>query len=201
MRKSKIETAETRKRIVETASKIFLEHGIAATGIADVMAAAGLTQGGFYRHFESKEQLVAEASEVAFDQIFEMINAATAGKAPRDALDTVVHIYLYQRQDKDPVYLCPLASLGSELPNADEHLKAVVNVGYTRMVSYFAGLVQRLNVRDPHSVADAIVSTLLGAVTIARIALTATSARTILENAKQTVSLILQAAPTMESAA
>lgn len=200
MRKSKIETAETRKRIVETASRVFLEHGIAATGIADVMAAAGLTQGGFYRHFESKEQLVAEASEMAFDQIFEMINAATAGRTPREALDTVVHIYLYQRQDKDLVHLCPLASLGSELPNADEHLKAVVNVGYARMVSYFATLVQQFKVRDPHSVAEAIVSTLLGAVTIARIALTAASAKTILENAKKTVELILQAAPSMETA-
>jgi TetR/AcrR family transcriptional repressor of nem operon len=48
MRKSKSDTAETRKRIVSTAAQVFLDQGIAATGIADVMAAAGLTQGGFY---------------------------------------------------------------------------------------------------------------------------------------------------------
>lgn len=201
MRKSRIETAETRKRIVETASKVFLEHGIAATGIADIMAAAGLTQGGFYRHFESKEQLVAEASEVAFDQIFEMIDDSISGMAPREAFDTIVQIYLYQRQGKDPVYLCPLASLGSELPHSDEHLKAVVNVGHTRMVSYVGALLQQLGLRDPHSVADAIVSTLLGAVTVSRIALTAASGRSILENARKTVTLILESAPTVEALA
>jgi TetR/AcrR family transcriptional repressor of nem operon len=201
MRKSRVETAETRKRIVETASKVFLEHGIAATGIADIMAAAGLTQGGFYRHFESKEQLVAEASEVAFDQILERIEASISGMAPRQALDTIVQIYLYQREKQDPVYLCPLASLGSELPHADEHLKAVVNIGYTRMVSYFGALLQQINIRDPHSVADAMVSTLLGAVTLSRIALTAASGKSILENARKTVALILNSAPTVEAVA
>src|SRR5579871_426996 len=61
MRKSRAETAETRKRIVETAAKAFRKQGIAATGVAEIMATAGLTHGGFYRHFESKDQLVAEA--------------------------------------------------------------------------------------------------------------------------------------------
>jgi TetR/AcrR family transcriptional repressor of nem operon len=194
MRKSKVETAETRKRIVAMASRVFMEHGLAATGIADIMAAAGLTQGGFYRHFDSKEQLIAEASEAAFDQIFEMLGKEVAGMPPRDALDTVVRIYLYQRQADDPIYLCPLASLGSELPHADEHVRAVVNVGYQRMVGYIGGLVQQLNIADSLGVADAIVSTMLGAVTVSRLALTEASAKTILGNAQKTVNLLLQAA-------
>ena len=61
MRKSKTETAETRRRIVDLAAKTFRRNGIAATGVAEIMAAAGLTHGGFYRHFGSKDQLVAEA--------------------------------------------------------------------------------------------------------------------------------------------
>ena len=191
MRKSKVETAETRKRIVETASKVFMTHGIAATGIADVMGAAGLTQGGFYRHFESKEQLVAEASEAAFDHIFVMIGDVTADMKPRQALDAIVHIYLYQRQGKDAAYLCPMANLGSELPHSDEHVKAVVNVGYKRMVGYLAALIQQLNIPDHLAVADAVVSTMLGAVTISRLALTEASAQTILSNAEKTVGLLL----------
>jgi len=58
MRKSREETAQTRQRIVDTAAVEFRSGGIATTGVADVMAAAGLTQGGFYRHFESKDALV-----------------------------------------------------------------------------------------------------------------------------------------------
>ena len=61
MRKSKEEAAETRRRIVTAAAGEFREHGIVATGLADLMKAAGLTHGGFYKHFESKDQVVAEA--------------------------------------------------------------------------------------------------------------------------------------------
>ena len=60
MRKSKEETAATRPRIVATAATEFRRQGIEATGLAELMAAAGLTHGGFYRHFDSKEQLVGE---------------------------------------------------------------------------------------------------------------------------------------------
>jgi len=63
MRKSKEEAAETRARIIRKASKEFNQHGIAGTGLADVMKSAGLTHGGFYKHFQSKDELVAEALE------------------------------------------------------------------------------------------------------------------------------------------
>ncbi|MBV8509146.1 MAG: TetR family transcriptional regulator, partial [Xanthobacteraceae bacterium] len=65
MKRSKIEAAETRRRIVKTAAAEFRRKGINATGLNDVMAAAGLTHGGFYRHFASKDQLVAEACAAA----------------------------------------------------------------------------------------------------------------------------------------
>jgi len=67
MRKSREEAAETRKRIVQAAARQFREKGIAATGLAELMKAAGLTHGGFYKHFSSKDQLVAEATAVAVD--------------------------------------------------------------------------------------------------------------------------------------
>src|SRR6267378_3479951 len=76
MRKSRWEAARTRKRIIEAAAQEFRRNGIARTGLADLMAAAGLTHGGFYRHFESKDQLVAEACAAALDS-----NARTAAVA------------------------------------------------------------------------------------------------------------------------
>jgi AcrR family transcriptional regulator len=69
VKKSKAETAETRRRIVEIASKAFRSKGIAATGVAEIMAAAGLTHGGFYRHFSSKEELVADAVAMSLEQL------------------------------------------------------------------------------------------------------------------------------------
>ncbi|WP_460901675.1 TetR family transcriptional regulator, partial [Paraburkholderia jirisanensis] len=61
MRKSRQEAAETRQRIVDAASRRFRENGIDNTALADLMAEAGLTHGGFYKHFESKEQVAIEA--------------------------------------------------------------------------------------------------------------------------------------------
>ena len=65
MRKSKHEAAATRQRIVTAAAAAFRKSGIAGTGLSDLMAAAGLTHGGFYRHFDSKDQIVAEACTAA----------------------------------------------------------------------------------------------------------------------------------------
>ena len=63
MRKSRAETAETRARILSTASKMFLDKGLGAVGMRDMMAGASLAPGGFYRHFGSKDRLIAEASQ------------------------------------------------------------------------------------------------------------------------------------------
>ncbi|MGA7780081.1 MAG: TetR family transcriptional regulator [Paraburkholderia sp.] len=61
MKRTKAETAETHKRIVEVAAQAFTRNGIRATAVAEIMSVAGLTHGAFYRHFDSKEQLVAQA--------------------------------------------------------------------------------------------------------------------------------------------
>src|SRR5258708_35249669 len=80
MRKSREEAAQTRKRIVTAASGEFRKHGIVATGLNDLMSAAGLTHGGFYKHFESKDQLAAEAWAEAVTAILEMLAVAASEK-------------------------------------------------------------------------------------------------------------------------
>jgi TetR/AcrR family transcriptional repressor of nem operon len=195
MRKSRVETAETRKRIVATASRVFLTKGLAATGIADIMVAAGLTQGGFFRHFRSKGQLVAEANGAAFGQLMDMFERAIVGKPPGEALDTIVSLYLHQLQGKDPVYLCPLANLGSELRHSDEQVKAMTVDGYERLVRLIAQQTQQLGIAGHTDVANAIVSTLVGAVTLSQLAPDPGTEETILLNAQNVVRVLLQCSP------
>src|SRR5467141_5158069 len=83
MRKSRIEAAKTRERIVTAAAAEFRQHGIVATGLADLMKAAGLTHGGFYRHFDSKDQLVAEASASGAAALARRMTAALEGQSPQ----------------------------------------------------------------------------------------------------------------------
>jgi TetR/AcrR family transcriptional repressor of nem operon len=81
MKKSKAETAATRQRIVEVATQQFKVKGITATGVSEIMAAAGLSHGGFYRHFDSKEQLVAEACANSMGHVVNSaVNAAESGR-------------------------------------------------------------------------------------------------------------------------
>jgi TetR/AcrR family transcriptional repressor of nem operon len=159
------------------------------------MTEAGLTQGGFYRHFESKKELIAEASEAAYAHIFAVNEKAVAGKSAPEAIDTMVRLYLYQHQMTETICLCPMANLASELPHADDQVKSVVNVGYQRMVANLGALMQQLGIADYMAVADATVSTMVGAVTISRIAHTEKSECAVLENAYNTIKLLLASAP------
>ena len=83
MRKSKQEAAATRQRIIKAAAAAFRKNGIAGTGLSDLMAAAGLTHGGFYRHFDSKDQIVAEACTAAAESLVGRLAAAASKKSPQ----------------------------------------------------------------------------------------------------------------------
>jgi TetR/AcrR family transcriptional repressor of nem operon len=199
MRKSKADTAETRKKIIATASNVFLRNGLAATGISDVMVAAGLTQGGFYRHFDSKEHLIAEANAAAFDDLLSMFDAAAVGKSPREALDIIVNRYIFQLQQPALRYLCPLANLSTELSHADDQIKAVVSDGYARIVKLLASHLMRLDYSDYVGVAEAMVATMVGAVSLARLAVEPAASDAILSNARKTVTFMLESSPTSKS--
>ena len=132
MRKSREEAAQTRKRIVEAASCEFRKNGIVATGLNDLMKAAGLTHGGFYKHFESKDQLVAEACA-------EAVEALIGVMAAQPTIDAAVAAYLSTRHRDDPASGCPLAAIGSELARTDEKTREAATEGFVRLVGILAG--------------------------------------------------------------
>src|SRR5262249_1601395 len=134
MRKSREEAAQTRKRIVTAASGEFRKHGLVATGINDLMSAAGLTHGGFYKHFESKDQLVAEAcAEAVQTAILERLGAAASEGAGAAAA------YLSTDHRDNPATGCPLSAIGSELARSDEKTRAAASAGFLKLVEVMAG--------------------------------------------------------------
>src|ERR1700761_9162417 len=117
MKKSKAETAKTRQRILEVASEAIRTKGIEATGVAEIMASAGLTHGGFYRHFGSKEELVTEALAVSRnDYLGGTVSAAEQGA---QALMKHFQEYVTTAYRDDIGGGCPLAANGSELVRGD----------------------------------------------------------------------------------
>ncbi|WP_322049964.1 TetR/AcrR family transcriptional regulator [Paraburkholderia bannensis] len=197
MRKSKAETAETRRRIVEVAAGMFRANGIHATGLADVMAAAGLSHGGFYRHFESKDQLVAEACEAGTADILEALEAAAGNCAGRDGFRALVEAYLSPAHRDAPGNGCPLASMGSELARADEGTRAVASQSADELI---AMLAQRLaDPADPLGDAqgDAVrsravfaLSAMVGALTLARISTDPQTSASLLADVRQQLAAI-----------
>jgi TetR/AcrR family transcriptional regulator, transcriptional repressor for nem operon len=167
MKKSKVETAETRKRIIETAAAEFRQKGVQSTRVADVMAAAGLTHGGFYRHFESKEHLLTEACASVMDSMEAMAGAAVTGG--KRAYEQYVATYLSLEFHDTYGAGCPFATMGSELAHADEPTRQTLSEGFETWID----LIARQSPEEEASAAraDAIfkLSAMVGAVTIARI--------------------------------
>src|SRR5258706_12021572 len=111
LRKSNKEAAQTREAIVAAAADHIRRTGIAEASLADVMAAAGLTHGGFYRHFRNKEHLVAEALSAAGDKTI----AAISQKIAKGGVNAAVDTYLSISHRDSPTPICPFATLGSEM--------------------------------------------------------------------------------------
>jgi TetR/AcrR family transcriptional repressor of nem operon len=159
MRKSREEAAQTRRRIVEAASREFRKNGIVATGLTDLMKAAGLTHGGFYKHFASKDELVAEATTAALDALLE-------GMVAHPTSNAAVAAYLSTRHRDDPASGCPLAAIGSELSRMNKKTREAATEGFKRLVAVLAGTSETQHARRRALLA---VATMIGAVTMSRV--------------------------------
>jgi TetR/AcrR family transcriptional repressor of nem operon len=169
MRKSKQEAARTRERIVAAAAAEFREHGIAATGLVDLMSAAGLTHGGFYRHFDSKDQLIEEACAEAIATMTDRLASAASQKSGRGGLKAAMTAYLSTQHRDNPRDGCPLAALGSELARADAQTRSAATAGFLKMVDVLAGQFEQAKPSEARKRAIAAAATLIGALTMARI--------------------------------
>jgi TetR/AcrR family transcriptional repressor of nem operon len=167
MRKSKAETAKTRQRIVEVASEAIRNKGIDATGVAEIMAAAGLTHGGFYRHFGSKEELVTEAVALSRkDYLAGTVRAADQGP---EALLRHFQEYVSPAHRDDVGSGCPLAANGSELVRSD----ATTRHNATEALRlWFGKAVPYMRSQDDEGkteMAISIVTNMIGALTMSRL--------------------------------
>ena len=187
MRKSKQEAAQTRERIVRAAAGEFRQHGIVATGLSDLMAAAGLTHGGFYRHFESKDQIVTEASSIALAAILDGLAGAAAGKRGRAGLKAVAAKYLSTEHRDHPREGCPLAALGSELARADAETRNAATAGFLRLVDIVAGQLDQTQPAEVKKRAIVAVATMIGALTMSRIVTDEAISKTILRAAEESL--------------
>ncbi|HSU66868.1 MAG TPA: TetR/AcrR family transcriptional regulator [Tepidisphaeraceae bacterium] len=107
--------AQTRERIVRNAARKLRAEGLRGPGVATVMKASGLTVGGFYKHFRSKDQLLADAIAQGFSELSEKVHSSLQNVPPQDRWKEVVRWYLSPDHCNHPATGCPVVSLAPEI--------------------------------------------------------------------------------------
>ena len=166
MKTSKEQVARNRERILEAASEGFRKHGFDGLKVADLMKSAGLTHGGFYRHFDSKDQLVTEALS-ATEKNLVRDSLAAAEQGPRAMLD-VFQDYVTQAYRDNVEDGCPLAAMGSELVRADDATRHAATTSFRKIVETVAPFLRSGDDAEGTDTALSLLTNMVGALTIAR---------------------------------
>lgn len=119
----------THERIVEVATRAIRRSGYAGTGVADIMKEAGLTHGGFYAHFASRDALLAEAGDRAGAEAVALAAKVAAAAPPGQALQAMIAAYLSPQHLAAIEVGCPVSALGSEMPRQDIAPAALAGTG------------------------------------------------------------------------
>jgi TetR/AcrR family transcriptional repressor of nem operon len=167
---SKAEKAKTHKRIVGIASKRFREEGLAGIGIAELMKEAGLTVGGFYKHFPSRDDLVAEAVGSALGGWKRQVDAAASG-GPPVTYEALVDDYLSEAHRDDPGAGCPVSALAGDIARSGRRTRALVARQIRDDIELIATLIRDKNEKDKsaaRSQAILVYCALVGAIGVAR---------------------------------
>jgi TetR/AcrR family transcriptional repressor of nem operon len=167
MRVSRAQAAENRETVINVASRLFREHGFDGIGLKDVMEAAGLTQGAFYKQFASKEDLAAQASRRALESVSSRWSNAAAAN-PRDPLNAVVAIFLSADHREERMDGCPIVALGADAARQGSEVKASFEAGIRKYLELLDRWVGEADGEEPSGKAMAILSTMVGAVILSR---------------------------------
>ncbi|MGV7218715.1 TetR family transcriptional regulator [Bradyrhizobium sp. UFLA05-112] len=167
MRVSRIQAAENRQTVINVASRLFRERGFDGIGLKDLMEGAGLTQGAFYKQFESKEDLAAQASRRALESASQRWSSAIA-ENPDDPLGAVVAFYLSAGHREEKLDGCPVVALGSDAARQGPGVKAAFEEGIKAYLEVLGPLLPKTDGEDFNRKAMVVLSTMVGAMTLSR---------------------------------
>ncbi|MBB3313741.1 TetR/AcrR family transcriptional repressor of nem operon [Rhizobium sp. BK196] len=167
MRVSREKFAENREKILTAASVLFRENGFDGVGVADIMRAAGLTHGGFYGHFESKDDLALEVSRKLIERVEERWRELIAAE-PDKPLQALLDHYIHWRTVDDPGGSCVFASLIQEVSRSEGAVRATFSEGLSTLVDVLKEVVPGATEEERRANATSTLSSMMGAVILAR---------------------------------
>lgn len=170
MKVSKAQAAENREGIVDAAARLYREKGLDGVGVSEITRDAGLTHGGLYRHFESKDALAREACLRAFEWTItplDELESSEADAASAHSLRALVHGYLSATHRDHPGEGCPAAALAADAARAGPEMSEVFALGVERNIQRFMGVLQgEEETRRTQTIVT--LSSMVGALVLAR---------------------------------
>ncbi|WP_024509823.1 TetR/AcrR family transcriptional regulator [Bradyrhizobium sp. ARR65] len=170
MRYSKEHKQETHARIVRKAAVRLREKGAHGVGVADLMKEAGLTHGGFYAHFESRDALVIEAFAYAMDRSIEHWRKIAEQTAPDKRLAAIVESYLTPAHRDDPGHGCAITSLGAEVARESPKTRKAFAAKVEQLIDLMAEQIPGVPRKAARKQAASLLATMMGTLVLARIA-------------------------------
>jgi TetR/AcrR family transcriptional regulator, transcriptional repressor for nem operon len=158
----------THERIVDAAARAIRRSGYSGTGVADIMKDAGLTHGGFYAHFESREAMLAEAADRAGAESVATLERIASGAPREKALQTLIRGYLSKEHLESAESGCPIAALGSEMPRQAPEVRRAATRRIKEAIDLVARQLPDWGKPSAHEQALATLSTMVGAMVLAR---------------------------------
>lgn len=178
---------ETHERILRAAARAIRTHGYEGVGVAEVMKEAGLTHGGFYAHFNSRDALLAEAADRAGAESVERLSRAIRDAKPGQELAALVDSYLSDRHVESFEPGCAIAAAGSEVPRQPEAVRRATTHRIKELVALIERQLPDWGKAAAHEKAMAIFSLLLGAIVLARAVDDARFSKAIRKSARELV--------------
>jgi TetR/AcrR family transcriptional repressor of nem operon len=159
---------ETRKRVLKAAAKAIRAEGPHRVAVAEVMAKVGLTHGGFYAHFKSKDDLVAASIGQMFEEGSARASRSFDDAPPAEGLSRYIDFYLSREHRDARGAGCPLPYLSADAPRMDPVSRARFAQGVAKMAARIAAVLAELGEPDPESQAGSMLAEMVGALSLAR---------------------------------
>jgi TetR/AcrR family transcriptional repressor of nem operon len=158
----------THQKLIEEASTAIRLFGPDNISVATIMAKAGLTHGGFYAHFKSKDELVAEAIAYMLEDRIKAFEKSLEGPDIAEALMYFIDAYLspMHRDARDKG--CAVTALNGDVARMSEDTKALFELGITRMINIFSDAFSQLQLLNPKALASSVLTEMVGALAVSR---------------------------------
>lgn len=160
---------QTRERVLKEAARAIREEGVQKVGVAAVMSKAGLTHGGFYAHFPSRDDFIAAGIDQMFLEGGSRLNSSIEGRSPAEGLAAYVDFYLSRRHCDARGEGCPLPFLSADAPRLAPALRERVAAGMRELTRRLGACLEAMDRPDPEGSAASLISEMVGAICLARI--------------------------------